>query len=113
MMWLRDLLKRRDSGAAKAAPRKVASAMVDRDAIWLYVRCNRCHEKIALRLRKSDEIQRNHGEGGAGVFFVHKVAIGTQCFNRMDLHVEFGTDYSVTRHDLTGGTLLSAEDYAG
>ncbi|HHY47766.1 MAG TPA: hypothetical protein GX506_10780 [Firmicutes bacterium] len=92
-----------------------SAAGSDRNAVWVYVRCKKCGEVVALRLRKSDEIQRDCDgvcTTPGAVFFVRKDVMGTKCFNRMDLLVEFDVNYRVVGHKVIGGELVTREDYA-
>ncbi|NPV81240.1 MAG: hypothetical protein HPY52_13375 [Firmicutes bacterium] len=88
----------------------------DRNAVWIYVKCKKCGEIVPLRLRKTDEIQRdcdNVCSAPGAVFFVHKEVMGksTKCFNRMDLFVEFDCAYRVVGANITNGELVSREEY--
>ncbi|HHV62634.1 MAG TPA: hypothetical protein GXX51_08360 [Firmicutes bacterium] len=86
----------------------------DRNAVWVYVKCRKCGEVVALRLRKTDEIQRDCDgvcSSPGAVFFVRKEVMGTRCFNRMDLLVEFDANYRVVGSKVTGGELASREEY--
>lgn len=86
----------------------------ERNAVRVYVKCRKCGEVIPLRLRKTDEIQRDCDgvcSSPAGVFFVHKVVVGKRCFARMDLLLEFDATYRVVASKVTGGELVPREEY--
>ena len=83
---------------------------VAKDAVWGYIKCDKCGEKLALRLRKSSEIQRE--EAGRGYqMFINKTVIGNQCFNRMHLRLEFDGAYRVVNKQLQAGTFITKEEY--
>lgn len=84
----------------------------DAEAVRVYVRCGRCGEPIALRLSKRNEIQRNYDDEGADyVHFVNKLVVGTRCFQRMEIRLEFDAGYRIVRRELKGGTWLTPEEY--
>ncbi|MGI6567260.1 MAG: hypothetical protein GX341_08670 [Firmicutes bacterium] len=95
--------------SAGQAPRQ-PGVEVAKDAVWVYIKCDKCGEKLALRLRKSSEIQRE--EAGRGYqMFINKTVIGNQCFNRMHLRLEFDGAYRVVNKQLQAGTFITKEEY--
>lgn len=82
-----------------------------RDAIWVYLKCNRCGEKVALRLRKTSEIQREYGDEAGYDMFINKVAICNKCFQRMNLRLEFDRAYRVINKQLEHGGFITPEEY--
>src|SRR5690606_28818579 len=60
---------------------KAKTGYVKRDgryAIWIYVQCDRCGEKIPVRLRTTSELQKREGpdaELGPGQYFVRKTVV--------------------------------------
>ena len=84
---------------------------VTRDAVWVYVQCSKCGEKIALRLRKSSEIQREETGNRGYQMFINKTVVGNKCFNRMQLRLEFDGAYRVVNKRLDSGTFITKEEY--
>ena len=84
---------------------------VTRDAVWVYVQCNKCGEKLALRLRKSSEIQREEAGGQGYQMFINKTIVGNRCFNQMQLRLEFDGAYRVVNKQLESGTFITKEEY--
>ena len=85
-----------------------------RDAVWVYLKCDKCQELISLRIRKSSEIQRDEGGGGKSYdMFVNKTVVGSKCFNRMDLRLEFDKAYRVVNSELSGGSFVPKEEFEG
>ncbi len=84
-----------------------------RDAVWVYLKCDKCGEPISLRIRKSSEIQRDESGGKTYDMFVNKIVVGSKCFNRMELRLEFDKAYRVVNRELKGGSFISKEEYEG
>lgn len=85
--------------------------VVTQDAVWVYLRCEKCGEPIAVRLSKMSAIQREESKDYA--WFVNKTVVGSKnrCFNRMELRLEFDTRYRLLRKELTGGTFIPKHEY--
>lgn len=85
--------------------------VVTKDAVWVYLQCNRCGEPIAVRLNKASTLQREDTPDYA--WFVKKTIVGSKnrCFNRMQLHLEFDNRFRVVRKELKGGTFISKSEY--
>ena len=84
-----------------------------RDAVWVYLKCDKCGEKLSLRLRKSSEIQRDEAGGNGYQMFVNKTVVGSKCFNRMQLRLEFDSVYRVVNKQLENGTFITKDEYEG
>ncbi|NMB45133.1 MAG: hypothetical protein GX998_01855 [Firmicutes bacterium] len=84
---------------------------VTKDAVWVYVQCDKCGEKLALRLRKSSEIQREEAGNHDYQMFINKTVMGNNCFNRMQLRLEFDGMYRVTNKWLENGSFITKEKY--
>ncbi len=82
------------------------------NGVWVFVQCTKCQEKIRLRLRRTDELQRSE-EKGAGAFFVNKTIMGKQCFTRIDAHFQFDATYRILKEhsELKNGKLISEREF--
>lgn len=81
------------------------------DAIVVQVACNRCHEVLSVRLRKSSDIQRNYDDTGPA-YFVRKIVVGQRCFNRIELELEMDARYRPIDVRVQGGKLHAGEEGA-
>lgn len=81
----------------------------ERNAYWLYVRCDRCGEKLRLRVDRQYEIQPDYDQGG---YVLRKEIMDGTCFQLMYAEVHFDPAMRVTSRDLRGGTFITAEEYA-
>jgi len=81
----------------------------DRDAYWLYVRCDRCGEKLRLRVDRKFEIHPDYDQGG---YMLRKEIMDGRCFQLMYAEIHFDPAMQVTSRDLKGGTFITPEEYA-
>ncbi len=81
----------------------------DRDAYWLYVQCDRCGEKLRLRVDRQYEIQPDYDEGG---YVLRKEIMDGRCFQLMYAEVHFDAGMRVTARDIRGGSFITPEEYA-
>ncbi|HBG08735.1 MAG TPA: hypothetical protein DDX25_01735 [Firmicutes bacterium] len=85
-----------------------------RHAVWIYVQCSRCGEKIPVRLRTTSELQRREGPDaqlGPGQFFVRKTVVGKKCYQRIEATVDFDGKYDVVDSKMVNGKLITYEEY--
>ncbi len=82
----------------------------DRDAFWLYVRCDRCGEKLRLRVDRKFEIHPDYDQGG---YVLRKEIMDGRCFQLMYAEIHFDPAWNITSRDLHGeGTFLTPEEFA-
>ncbi len=93
-------------GSAKTG----ASTTGDPDGLMMYFRCNNCGSKVAVRLNKRNDLSRD--EDGPGALFVSKEIMDDKCFRLMRAELWFDNNYVMVTGDVTGGTIISAEEYA-
>lgn len=82
-------------------------------ALWLYVACGRCGEAIRVRAdRRYDLVSemRDPGEDGPA-YTLHKDIVGTRCFQRIAVDVEFDSRLQVMERRISGGRWLTEEEY--
>ncbi|HAN95122.1 MAG: hypothetical protein WBI99_09120 [Limnochordia bacterium] len=96
---------------------KAKTGYVKRDgryAIWIYVQCDRCGEKIPVRLRTTSELQKREGpdaELGPGQYFVRKTVVGSRCYQRIEATVDFDAKYDVVDSEVINGKLITYGEY--
>jgi len=82
--------------------------------VWIYLQCDKCDEKIAVRLRTTSELQKREGpdaDGGPGTFFVQKTVVGSRCYQRIEAIVDFDAKYNVVGSQIKNGKLITAKEY--
>lgn len=82
--------------------------------IWIYIQCEKCGEKIPVRLRTTSEVQKREGpdaELGSGQYFVQKTIVGSKCYQRIEATVDFDAKYNVVDSHIDHGKLITAKEY--
>lgn len=82
--------------------------------IWIYLQCDKCGEKIPVRLRVTSEVQRREGPDedlGPGQFFVQKTIVGSQCYQRIEATIDFDAKYNVIDSEIKHGKLITQKEY--
>ena len=100
MRWLTRLFTRR--------PRSESPS-----PLWIYVACSRCGEAIGVRAdRRYDLVSEMRDPGEVGpAYTLHKDIVGTQCFQRIAVDVEFDQRLQVIERRISGGRWLTEEEY--
>lgn len=84
------------------------------NAINIYVQCDKCGEKIPVRLSTTSEVQRRDGldqDQGPGMFFIQKTIVGNRCYQRIEAAIEFDGRFNVIDSEVKNGRLLTVEEY--
>ena len=100
MRWLTRLLTRRSRSESPPA-------------LWLYVACSRCGETIRVRADRRYDLSsemRDPGEDGPA-YTLHKDIVGTRCFQRIAVDMEFDQRLQVIERRISGGRWLTEEEY--
>lgn len=108
MGFIANLFKRRSRGD------KGYTTKDSTNGVWIYVQCDRCGEKIKVRLRTTSELQRREGPDaadGLGEMFVQKTIVGSQCYQRIDVVVDFDARHNVVSSDVKNGKLITVAEY--
>ncbi len=100
--------------------KKIASALSPKgagegEALWVYVRCDKCGEAIKTRLDLSHDLTPNYSaEGRVTDYVVRKVLIGSQrCFEPIEVKLTFDPQRRVISREIDGGQFISGEEYEG
>jgi hypothetical protein len=80
----------------------------DPDAIWLYVRCGYCGQKMKIRVDRRYDLRRDYESGG---FKLDKEMMDGTCFSLMMARVRFDAGFKIVAQELEGGTFLTREEY--
>lgn len=108
MGFLANFFKRRPKGNKGYTTKDGANG------IWIYVQCEKCGEKIKVRLRTTSELQRRDGPDsgeGPGELFVQKTIVGSRCYQRIDVVVDFDARHNVVGSQVTNGKLITVAEY--
>lgn len=104
------------SGLGKR-PSKGAGGYTTQDGphgIKIYLQCDKCGEKISVRLRTTSEVQKREGldaDQGPGQSFVQKTIVGSRCYQRIEATIDFDAKYNVVDSQIKGGKLITSTEY--
>ncbi|HLH74105.1 MAG TPA: hypothetical protein VKX96_12535 [Chloroflexota bacterium] len=81
--------------------------------VYYYVRCTKCGEKIRFRVDLRWDLAPNYdGDDQASSFSVTKHIVGQKCFRPIEVTLDFDRNRKESRRSVTGGELITAEEYA-
>jgi hypothetical protein len=83
------------------------------EGIYFYVRCDRCGDRVRVRLNPSSELQQEFDESGEGVraYSVRKMVVDQRCFRPIEVRFQFDAARRERSREIEGGTFLSREEY--
>lgn len=79
---------------------------VDKQGVYLYVRCDNCGTIVRLRADKQYDLQKE----GSG-FIWHKTVVDNRCFRPMPTIVRLNSGYEVTSAEIQGGEYVTEAEY--
>jgi len=79
--------------------------------IDIYVEDNKCGNRMKLLFRKSYDIQKVYKDDREAAYEIKKVVVCDNCYNKIDLHLEFDKRYKVIRQEIENGKIISKEEY--
>ena len=80
------------------------------DLLVFYCECEKFQEHFKVIIRKYSELYRTYGKG-AGEYEIQKEIIGSSCQNKITIHFDLKANYAEIDHDISGGRLLTKEEY--
>lgn len=80
----------------------------DGDALFVYLRCTACGEKLRLRISRQHELAQDYDTGG---YFVRKVAVGQRCFRPIEVSLRLDRGQREEWREISGGESLTREQY--
>ena len=81
-------------------------------ALSIYVFSNRCREPITSEIDLVNSLSRD--EENDNEYYTRKVLQGSgknRCFTQVEVEIWFDRNKNVTRHEVSGGRWLTAEEY--
>ena len=83
----------------------------DERSYWIYARCQRCKEVIRARVDLYNDLSMDYDAEHMN-YYCRKVLIGTsRCFQQIDVSLNFDEKRRLTDSQVTGGKLVSREEY--
>jgi len=88
---------------------------VDSDgrALYFYVKCNNCGEKIRVRVDMFNDLAQEFDDNDrTSGYALEKDVLGNNCFRMMHLHVAFDSGKRITEKSIENGSLITKEEYS-
>jgi hypothetical protein len=84
----------------------------DRNALYIYVKCNACGEVIRSRVNLMNDLSVDY-EGRSRSFYWRKQLVGSRrgCYRPIEVDLTFDERKSVVSEDVRGGTFVTEQDY--
>lgn len=84
----------------------------DGRALYFYVKCGACGEKIRVRVDAYNDLTQEFDDNDrTSGYRLEKDILGNTCFRMMHLHVEFDTGKRILQKTVTNGALISKEEF--
>jgi hypothetical protein len=80
----------------------------DPDALWLYVRCDYCGQKMKIRVDRRHDLLRDYESGG---YRLSKEIMDGTCFSLMMARIQFDARQKIVSQELEGGVFLTREEF--
>jgi hypothetical protein len=98
--------------------KKIASFLApasqeDQNAVYVYVKCNRCGEKLRARISTRSELSPEFdGSDTASSFYCRKVLIGEKrCYQPIEINLTLDKKYRIKEQQISGGEFIAREEY--
>ena len=79
--------------------------------IDIYIEDNKCGNQMKLLFRKSYDIQKVYENNREAAYEIKKVVVCDQCYNKIDLHLEFDNRYKIINEEITEGKIITKEKF--
>lgn len=84
----------------------------DEAGYWIYVRCDRCGEKLSSRVNLYNDLSVNYDGAKDQTYLCRKTIVGRQaCFERIDIKLIFDKRRKLYDKEITGGTFIEEGEY--
>jgi hypothetical protein len=83
-------------------------------ALYLYVQCNKCGEKLRARVDTGTELSPEydgHSEDPTS-YECRKVLIGERCYQPIELRLRFSKGYKLAQKEISGGKFIDKEEFS-
>jgi hypothetical protein len=79
--------------------------------MYIYVRCRRCGEIVAIRMDRRFDLEQEFGETLVIGYMANKDVLGRKCNNLMRVHIEYDSNFKQRNFEVEGGILLTKKEY--
>lgn len=89
-----------------------SSGRGDKDTYWVFVRCNRCDEKLRTRINLYNDLSVDFNNEGETRYICRKTLVGSKrCFQRVEVILFFDSQRILTDRDISGGIFIDEDEY--
>src|SRR5205809_1058164 len=83
------------------------------NGLYYFVRCNRCGDRVRVRVSPTSELQQEFDEKGDAVrgYAVRKMVVDQRCFRPIELRLSYDNNRRERSREIEGGTFLTAEEF--
>ena len=83
-------------------------AAVSGEVLTFYLQCEKCGEKIKVRINKRTDLESGYKEpaDSGPAYTLHKEALGNNCPNLIRISMEFDRRREIISRDITGGKFI-------
>ncbi len=81
----------------------------DPNALWLYVKCQRCGTPLAIRVDMRNELSANYESGG---YVLYKEMMDSKCFTLMRAEIHFDAKHNIVEQKIEQGEFITDAEYA-
>jgi hypothetical protein len=83
------------------------------DGIYLYIRCNRCGDRVRVRVAPNSELQQEFDGGSDRVsgYSVRKMVVDSRCFRPIEVTLRLDARKREEDRQIRGGTFLTLEEF--
>ena len=84
----------------------------DGRAMYFYVRCDACGEKLRIRVDMYNELAQEFDDNEhISSYTLDKDIMGSKCFRMMHMHIQFDKGKHIVEQTLDKGTLITKAEY--
>ncbi|MEP7293390.1 MAG: hypothetical protein ABI835_16520 [Chloroflexota bacterium] len=80
----------------------------DAKGIYYYVKPKGCEEVVRVRIDRNNDLSLSDD---GKTYWVHKVAMGSKCFQRAEIDFYFSSSRQLSNTEVSGGDLVTQADY--
>ncbi len=83
------------------------------ERLYLFIRCDKCGEKLEVSVNKETDLERVYEEGEGGpAYRLTKEAMDSKCFSIISVAIEFDINKNIISRDISNGRFITEDDYA-
>jgi hypothetical protein len=85
----------------------------DRNAMFLYIRCKRCHDVVRVRVNMANEPAQEYDEGGDKVagYTLNKTIVDSKCFRPIPVAIRFDARRREQGREIEGGEFVGQDEF--